>query len=161
MIISPPGCGKTTLLRDIIRILSGEGLNVGVSDERGEIAGARGGHTGMDLGPSADVLEGCPKIWGMHMLLRSMSPDVIAADELGRDAELEAARDILNAGVSLICTAHGTGTNDVRAWRVLKEIMDFKPHGRAIVLGRGERPGLIIGVYDERNRNIYGGGDVG
>ncbi|MDR1703787.1 MAG: stage III sporulation protein AA [Clostridiales bacterium] len=161
MIISPPGCGKTTLLRDIIRILSHEGLNVGVSDERGEIAGTRGGHAGMDLGPSADVLEGCPKTLGMHMLLRSMSPDVIAADELGREEELEAARDILNAGVSLICSAHGTGVADVRAGRILKEIMGFKPPGRAVVLGRGSRPGLILGVYDEQYNNLYGGGAVG
>ena len=83
LIVSPPGCGKTTLLRDVVRCLSERLLMVGVVDERGEIAPLRDGMPQMDVGKCTDVLEGCPKAKGMVLLLRSMSPDIIAVDELG------------------------------------------------------------------------------
>ena len=95
LIISPPGCGKTTLLRDLIRQISdgnpyGEGLAVGVVDERSELAGSFMGIPQNDMGMRTDVLDGCPKEKGMLMLLRSMSPQVVAIDELGSEGELKA-----------------------------------------------------------------------
>ncbi len=95
LLISPPGCGKTTLLRDLIRQVSdgnayGRGAAVGVVDERSELAGSYLGRVQNDLGMRTDVLDGCPKETGMLLLLRSMSPEVIAIDELGSDGELRA-----------------------------------------------------------------------
>ena len=94
LVISPPGCGKTTLLRDITRLLSCSGRQVSVCDERSEIAGTYLGQSAYDLGPRTDILDGCPKAEGMMMLIRSMGPDVIVKDEIGRAedaAAIEAA----------------------------------------------------------------------
>ena len=112
LIVSPPGCGKTTLLRDMIRCLS-YGINcmgnynVGVVDERGEIAAMKDGVPQMDIGPCTDVQENCPKAEGMLFLLRSMTPDIIAVDELGKEADFNGVEELLHAGVTLISTVHG------------------------------------------------------
>ena len=93
-------------------MLSIKGKNVSVADERGEIAGSWQGKAYNDLGPRADILDCCPKKEGMLMLLRSMSPDVIAVDELGSDEEIKAVETILSGGVSVICTVHGNSAED-------------------------------------------------
>ena len=95
LLISPPRCGKTTLLRDMIRQLSNgfgkiPGVTVGVVDERSELAGCYQGIPQNDLGIRTDVLDGCPKAHGMQMLIRSMSPSVVAVDELGREEDFKA-----------------------------------------------------------------------
>lgn len=107
LIISPPGCGKTTLLRDIVRNISYRGYCVAVADERCEIAAMHNGESGFDIGGHTTVLENCPKAYAMTTLLRSMSPDVIATDELGGDKDADAVSKIINSGVSVIATAHG------------------------------------------------------
>ncbi|MFZ5974602.1 MAG: stage III sporulation protein AA, partial [Bacillota bacterium] len=104
LVISPPGLGKTTMLRDIVRSLSTgfagcRGLHVSVVDERSEIAACYGGIPQTELGPRVDVLDGCPKAEGMRMLLRAMAPDVLVVDELARAEELEAVRDAAGGGV--------------------------------------------------------------
>lgn len=90
LIISPPGCGKTTLLRDMIRKISDEGQTVGVVDERSEIGACYQGVAQNDLGIQTDIMDACEKGQGMNMLIRSMAPDVIAVDEIGSKEDVEA-----------------------------------------------------------------------
>lgn len=113
LIISPPKCGKTTLLRDIARSLSGMGWRVGICDERSEIAGCYNGETSYDLGCRTDILDGCPKAQGIMMLIRAMSPDVIITDEIGKKEDVKAIEDALCAGVKTITSIHGNSYEEV------------------------------------------------
>lgn len=113
LIVSPPGCGKTTMLRDIARNLSLKHYKVAICDERSEIAGMHGGISGYQFGSMVDVLDGCPKAEGIMMLIRSMSPDVIIADEIGRPEDMKAIENCRHCGVSVITSAHGYALEDV------------------------------------------------
>lgn len=118
LIISPPGCGKTTLLRDLIRQISdgnayGNGMCVGVVDERSEIAGSFQGIPQNDIGMRTDVLDACPKATGMMLLLRSMAPQAIAIDELGGEADMQALHTAAFCGSRIVATVHGADVQDV------------------------------------------------
>ena len=115
LIISPPGCGKTTLLRDISRMIAGEVYRkaVGVVDERGEISAPFPGGYGCDIGICAVALAYAPKGEGILMLLRSMRPEVIVCDEIGGAEEERAIYHMINAGVKVICSVHGFGEEDI------------------------------------------------
>lgn len=115
LIVSPPKCGKTTLLRDLVRVLSYKGYKIGLCDERSEIAGSYLGKPSYDLGPRTDVLDGCPKAEGMTMLIRAMSPDVVVTDEIGRTEDIAAIETAICAGVSILTTIHGKNYDDVIA----------------------------------------------
>ena len=109
LIISPPGCGKTTILRDIARVLGSEPYlkKVSIADERGEIAAMRGGVAYNDVGLLTAVMDSCPKHEGMMSLLRSSSPDVMITDEIGSVSDGEAVFEAVKSGASVICSAHG------------------------------------------------------
>lgn len=112
LVIAPPGAGKTSFLRDCIRLVSngnqyGKGCNVGVVDERSEISACLEGIPMNDVGIRTDVLDGCPKPEGVLMLLRSMNPRVIAMDEIGGEKDLLALERIDRAGVRVLASLHG------------------------------------------------------
>ena len=122
LIISPPGMGKTTLLRDMIRLLADgqtkvQGKNVSVVDERGEIAACYQGIPQLDVGSRTDVLYGCDKEKGMRMLLQSMAPEVIAMDELVTKGERKLVRQMMGKGCAVIATMHGEGKIDNKKYR--------------------------------------------
>lgn len=123
LILSPPQQGKTTLIRDLARQISSGtwghadakwgGLKVAIIDERSEIAGSKRGVPSFDVGPRTDVMDGCPKAEGIMMMIRSMSPDVLIVDEIGRPEDAEALAEALHAGVRVIATAHGSSIDDL------------------------------------------------
>ncbi|MBU3110663.1 stage III sporulation protein AA [Clostridium lacusfryxellense] len=150
IIISPPKCGKTTLLRDITRQVSGgdKGKNVSIIDERSEIAGSYKGIPQMDVGVRTDVLDNCPKSQGIMMAIRSMSPDVIVCDEIGTQNDMESILMALNSGISLVTTIHGFGIEDLYKRLVFKDIVENYVFSRAIVLSNKKGIGTIESIYD-------------
>ena len=154
LIISPPACGKTTLLRDIIRQISNGGLSVGVVDERSEIAGTYMGIIQTDLGSRTDVLDACPKTEGMYMLLRSMGPRVIAADEIGMPEELKCIREIVNSGVGLLCTIHAASVHELIKRKGINELIKDRLFKRYILLGCSKGAGTVEGFFDEELNEI-------
>lgn len=161
LIISPPRCGKTTLLRDMIRQISNgrggmKGQIVGVVDERSEIGGAYLGIPQNDLGIRTDVLDCCPKAEGMLMLLRSMSPQVIAVDEIGADEDVHAIEYVIHCGCKLLATVHGSSIEDIRRRPLFDRLMKEKIFERYIVLENKDSIGEIAGVYDAHGRCLQG-----
>lgn len=113
LIVSPPGKGKTTMLRDVIRNISSLGKNVGVVDERCEIANVYQGKPTLNIGPRTDVMSGISKDNGINILVRSMGLDVIATDEIGSTNDCKAIHNAVLCGVSVIATAHGSSYQDL------------------------------------------------
>ncbi|MGI6727809.1 MAG: stage III sporulation protein AA [Anaerovoracaceae bacterium] len=153
VIVSPPMCGKTTLLRDIIRNLSNLGMKVGVCDERSEIAGSFQGESSFNLGMRSDVLDGCPKEEGMIMLIRAMSPDVIATDEIGKPSDIYGIQTAICAGVSLLTTIHGKDYQDL----LRSGIGEFVKTGifkRLLFLSNDPNIGTVTNILDEKKCQI-------
>lgn len=153
LIVSPPGCGKTTLLRDIVYQLS-EGFHgygpytVGVVDERSEIAACYQGVPQNHLGKRTDVLDGCPKVEGMRMLLRAMAPQVVAVDEIGKSQDCEALQEMLNAGVTLLCTVHGKDEKECLQRPYLKTLLEEGLFERLIILSHRQGPCTVEAILD-------------
>lgn len=113
VLISPPGVGKTTFLRDIGRILSGN-LRVSVVDERSEIAAMKDGVPQFDVGLQTDVLDAFPKEIGMRNALRALSPSVLITDEIGTEKDLDAIREVLKGGCKIITSMHGYSIEEAK-----------------------------------------------
>lgn len=159
MIISPPGCGKTTLLRDMIRQLSDgnayvKGMTVGVVDERSEIGACYKGIPQNRLGIRTDILDACPKAEGMLMLIRSMSPEILAVDEVGTTADVHAIEYAMNCGVKMLTTVHGKSYEDIKHKPAFKKMIDNHMFQRFVVLGNRNHVGEIIAIYNETGERI-------
>lgn len=122
LIVSPPGCGKTTLLRDIARNIGTKGYKVGICDERSEITGMYNGESSYHFGMMTDVLDGCPKAEGMLMMIRSMSPQVVITDEIGKKEDVSAIKSCVNCGVKVITTIHGNDVTDLKKSAIYETI---------------------------------------
>ncbi|MBN8190909.1 stage III sporulation protein AA [Bacillus sp. NTK074B] len=161
MLIGSPQTGKTTLLRDLARMIS-TGIpekkippyKVGIVDERSEIAGCVNGIPQLLFGPRVDVLDACPKAEGMMMLIRSMSPDVLIVDEIGRKEDGQSIQEAVNAGITLIMTTHGATLQEVRKRPVIKDIVGLQTIERFVELRRGDEPGQVHEVWDQYGQSL-------
>jgi len=142
LIISPPRCGKTTVLRDLACRLS-QSMQVVIIDERSEIAGCFQGKPQLDVGPRTDVLEGCPKALGIVMAIRALSPQLVITDEIGRREDTEAIEECLNAGVRIIATAHAGSLEELQRRPVMQEMFKRQGFRLVAVLSRRKGPGTI------------------
>lgn len=164
LLISPPRCGKTTLLRDLIRQFSNggkgyAGMTVGVVDERSEIGACYRGKPQNNLGIRTDILDGCPKVEGMMMLVRSMAPDIIAIDEVGSGKDVEAMEYVMSCGIKLLATVHGNSIDDIQNKPLLGKLVREKVFERYILLAAG-KIGKIQAVFDERGSLLWDGNRV-
>lgn len=139
LIVALPGIGKTTLLRDIIRQISNFGKNVGIVDERSEIAASYRGIPQNDIGIRSDVIDGVYKVDGIRMLVRSMKPDYIATDEIGNDDDIEAIKYAINAGVKIIATAHGGSIEDLKRRKKLYKLIEDKIFEKIILIDKNRK----------------------
>lgn len=165
LIISPPRCGKTTLLRDLVRQVSDgsrwvKGCTVGVVDERSELGGCYLGVPQNQLGMRTDVLDNCPKSKGMLMLIRSMSPQVIAVDELGSTEDIHALEYAMHCGCKMIATVHAASMDEIRSKPLFEQMVKEHRFERYVVLGNRQRIGEINGIYDERGSLLFEEGSL-
>ncbi len=152
IIVSPVCGGKTTMLRDVVRILSNGGITVGMADERGELAACYMGVAQLDVGRRTDVIDNCPKSYAMSMLIRTMSPDLICADEIGTEEDFNAIKEASLCGSAVICTAHGGNISDILKRCEMNGADDI--FDRYILLEGRKTPGKIIGVFDKKGEQI-------
>lgn len=159
LIIGAPQSGKTTILRDIARIIStgNEGMlaqKVGIIDERSEIAGCVDGVPQLQFGNRIDVLDSCPKAEGMMMMIRSMSPDVLVVDEIGRMEDTMAVLDAVNAGIKLVITTHGQAYSEIKKRPFMKELLEQEVFERFIELKRDSTGNRNVSILDRAGQPL-------
>ncbi len=164
LIIGPPQSGKTTLIRDIVRIISSgwkhePARKVAVIDERSEIGASIQGIPQHDLGLRTDVMDACPKAEGMMMMIRSMSPEVMVVDEIGGKKDVDALSEAIHSGVTIICSIHGSSLETIKNRPLVKYMLQSDMFKRFIVLGKRSVFKQRIQIYDESGHKIKTFGD--
>ena len=139
LILSPPGGGKTTLLRDVIRSLSEQGIRISLIDERGEIAVMYRGETQLDVGRCTDILDACPKSIGIPMMLRAMNPQIIAVDEITVPEDIKAMSLAVGCGVGLLATIHASNIEDLLERSLYRKLLHDRVFQQAILIRHSDR----------------------
>ncbi|MCQ2564415.1 MAG: Flp pilus assembly complex ATPase component TadA [Clostridia bacterium] len=157
LIISGPGSGKTTFIRDFVYQLEQHGVsqNVLIADERNEICAVNNSEPGIDLGAFADIITNSSKKFAFTNAIRSMRPDVIVTDEIDLNNDLDCIVEAMNSGVNMIATIHAKDLNQLRRKAGFEKVIQEKYFSRFIVLSSDEGPGTINYVYDEKLNCLY------
>ena len=157
LIVSPPGAGKTTIIRDLAKRISNgineinfRGLDVSIIDERGEIAAMTKGIIFNDVGIRTDVLDNVPKSIGIRMAVRSMAPKVIIADEIGNKDDVNIINYAICSGVKCIFTAHGSDMEDLLKNNEINKIINLQLFSKIIFLDEKQK-GKIKNVVNIQN----------
>jgi len=150
LIISPPGAGKTTFLRDLACQISEKYslLNTLILDERGEIAASHLGENQLDVGFGSDVITGCTKPYGFDNGIRSMRPDVIITDEIASKQDVEMLRLAARSGVCVLASVHASGIDEIRLKPNFVDLVSERVFDRYVVLAVKDSAGTVVGVYD-------------
>lgn len=156
LVISPPGAGKTTLIRDIALKLSNEKNinNILIVDERFELAGSFGNQN-LEVGQFVDVISGSSKSFAFSESLKTMSPSVIVTDEISEEKDIEAVKQASKSGVKVIASAHANCIDDLKAKKCFAEILSNKFFERIIVLSTRNGVGTVEGVFDENMHSLF------
>lgn len=155
LLLSPPGMGKTTMLRDIARGLSEAGICVGIADERHELAACVDGVPTMDVGPRTDVMDGGPKVETIPRMIRAMAPRAIVTDEIGGPGDAEALMEAARCGVAVVASAHTSSLADARGRSGIGRVVDSGLFG--VVATLGGHPGNIVDIWRRPNEGRLGG----
>lgn len=159
LIIGPPQTGKTTIIRDIARLIGDRKdhynpQKVGIIDERSEIAASINGVPQHNVGLRTDVMDACPKVAGMMMMIRSMSPDVLVVDEIGKEDDVNALMEAVFAGVTIICTAHGSSMEELKRRPSMRPLFENYVFGRMIILQKNTHNYFKINIYAGDGKKI-------
>lgn len=157
LILSSPGCGKTTFLRDFIYQLNIHNIkkNILIADERNEICSFVGGETMLNLGEYCDIYTNCSKQFAFKNGIRSMNPNVILTDEIDLEKDMDCLVEAMNCGVNVIATIHAKNINQLKNKSGFNEIINKKFFSRFVVLTDDEGPGTLASIYDEKLNCIY------
>ncbi len=149
LVISPPCCGKTTLIRDLTRNLSNSGANITVIDERSEICGMYMGEPQNDIGSRTDVLDSCPKDIGISMAIRTNNPNIIVLDEIGTNKDLLGLYNAFNSGVKILATVHSDDLESFREKKAFKTLINDRSIDLYLVLSRSYKNEYKIQKYNK------------
>ena len=165
LVVSAPRGGKTTMLRDLVRLLSSghspsrwPGARVVLVDERAEVAASYLGVPQCDVGLRTDVLDGCPKAAGLMLAIRALAPQILATDEIGGPADVAALAEAAVAGVAVLATAHARDRADVLARPGLRDLVQTGVFQRLVVISRRQGPGTVEAVLDEDGAPVFSPG---